>query len=250
MPRPAVTTAVAFAPYAIVSAIHVTAQFAGAEQVGTPTKALLMPALALAVVAVVFVGTRATTDAAPQPAAKAPAALAYRGPVIALLLAAIALSWLGDEAGLFFPFAPTLPLMLLFFGLAHLCYIWLFWRHLAVRRVPLWALAYAAWWVAMLGVLGAHIGGLLIAVAVYGVVLGGTAVAASRCHPIIVWGGVFFLASDTILAFRLFVPEALPAWTSGAVMLTYCVGQGLLAAGVLVSERTRVARPAAEAMSR
>ena len=54
----------------------------------------------------------------------------------------------------------------------------------------------------------------------------------------IAWGGVFFLASDTILAFRLFMPDAMPAWTSPLVMITYCLGQGLIAAGVVVSART------------
>ena len=75
--------------------------------------------------------------------------------------------------------------------------------------------------------------------AAYGLVLGGTAVAASRCHPLVVWGSVFFLASDSVLAFRLFLPEAMPGWTSPLVMLTYCLGQGLIAAGVLVSVRAR-----------
>ena len=70
---------------------------------------------------------------------------------------------------------------------------------------------------------------------------GRTAAGAARCHPVIAWGGVFFLASDTILAFRLFVPDAMPDWTSPLVMLTYCLGQGLIAAGVLLAARLRAA---------
>ena len=101
-------------------------------------------------------------------------------------------------------------MMLLFFGLAHLCYIWLFWRILAVRRVPPWAVVYGLWFGILLAVLWPTLGGLLIAVALYGLVLGGTAVAASRCHPLIAWGGAFFLASDTILAFEIFMPDATP----------------------------------------
>jgi hypothetical protein len=54
-----------------------------------------------------------------------------------------------------------------------------------------------------------------------------------------VWGSVFFLASDSVLAFRLFMPEAMPDWTSPLVMLTYCLGQGLIAAGVLVGIRVQ-----------
>ncbi|WP_109209199.1 MULTISPECIES: lysoplasmalogenase [Microbacterium] len=210
---------IGFVPYIAASAVHVWALAVGADAVAAPTKLTLMPLLALAVVW----GARGagwTRDHT-------------------LLVVAIGLSWLGDGAGTFVPWLPTVPMMLLFFGLAHLCYIWLFWRRVALRRVPLWAAVYAVWWVVLLAVLWPHLGGLAVAVAAYGLVLGGTAVAASRCHPLIVWGGVFFLASDSILAFRLFLPDAMPDWTSPLVMLTYCLGQGLIAAGVLVSVRAR-----------
>jgi uncharacterized membrane protein YhhN len=208
---------IGFVPYAIVSIVHVVALAVDADAVAAPTKLALMPLLALAV----LLGGRGSRWGAPY----------------SLLLTAIALSWLGDGAGTFFPFAPTLPMMLLFFGLAHLFYIWLFWRKLAVRRVPPWALVYAVWWGVLIAVLWPYLGGLAIAVAVYGLVLGGTAVAASRCHPLIAWGGAFFLTSDSILAFRLFLPDAMPGWTSPMVMLTYTLGQGLIAVGVIVADR-------------
>lgn len=204
-----------FLPYALVSIIHVSALAVGSDAVAEPTKLLLMPALAFAIV--------------------------WRGrglgvtPAIALLLASVGLSWLGDGAGTFFPFAPTLPLMLAFFGLAHLGYIWLFVRYLAVRPMPRWAWAYAVWWVVLTVVLWPQLGGLAVAVAAYGVVLGGTAALATRCHPIVAAGGALFLASDTILAFRLFLPDAMPAWTSPMVMATYTLGQGLIVAGALLT---------------
>ncbi|MFE5410652.1 lysoplasmalogenase [Microbacterium sp. NPDC056569] len=210
---------IGFVPYIAVSIVHITALAVGSDAVAAPTKLALMPLLGLAVVWGAW-GSRWS-------------------PAHTLLVAAIVLSWLGDGAGTFVPWLPTVPMMLLFFGLAHLCYIWLFWRMLAVRRVPLWAAVYAVWWVVLLAVLWPHLGALSIAVAVYGLVLGGTAVAASRCHPLVVWGGVFFLASDSVLAFRLFTPDAMPDWTSPLVMLTYCLGQGLIAVGVLVSVRAR-----------
>lgn len=210
---------IGFVPYIAVSIVHVAALAVGSDAVAAPTKLALMPLLAVAVVWGVW-GSAWT-------------------PAHTLLVVAIGLSWLGDGAGTFVPWLPTVPMMLLFFGLAHLCYIWLFWRLLAVRRVPPWAVVYAVWWVVLLAVLWPHLGGLTIAVAVYGLVLGGTAVAASRCHPLVVWGGVFFLASDSVLAFRLFTPDAMPDWTSPLVMLTYCLGQGLIAAGVLVTVRAR-----------
>ncbi|KQZ83942.1 hypothetical protein ASD56_07865 [Microbacterium sp. Root166] len=212
---------IAFVPYSAVSLVHVGALAADAEAVAGPTKLLLMPLLAVAVVWGAW-GSRWTRTHT-------------------LLVAAIALSWLGDGVGAFFPWAPTVPMMLLWFGLAHLCYIWLFWRVLAVRRLPVWAAAYAVWWMALLAVLWPHLGSLLIPVALYGLVLGATAAGAARCHPVIAWGGVFFLASDTILAFRLFLPDAMPDWTSPLVMLTYCLGQGLIAAGVLLAARARAA---------
>ena len=216
-----------FVPYALVSAVHVVTRFIEYEPVAGPTKLLLMPLLAAAVL---WAGRGSAW-----------------GPTYTLLFVALALSWLGDGAGTFFAGAPTLPLMLLFFGLAHLCYIWIFWRRLAVRRLPAWSAVYLLWWVVMIAVLWPTLGALAIAVAAYGVVLGGTAASASRCHPIIAWGGAFFLASDTILAFRLFTPEAMPGWTSGLVMLTYCLGQGLIAAGSVVADRRNLAAPIANA---
>ena len=220
---------VGFVPYTAVSTVHVTALALDADAVAATTKLALMPLVALAV------------------------AWGARGggwtPAHTLLLVAIGLSWLGDGAGTFVPFLPTVPMMLLFFGLAHLCYIWLFWRRLAIRRVPLWSAVYGVWWVVLLAILWPHLGGLAVAVAAYGLVLGGTAVAASRCHPLIVWGGVFFLTSDSVLAFRLFLPDAMPDWTSPLVMLTYCLGQGLIAAGVLVGVGTRTNVPTTTAVT-
>jgi uncharacterized membrane protein YhhN len=224
---------IGFVPYIAISLVHVVALALDVEAVAAPTKLALMPLLALAV----LWGARGA---------------AWTG-THTLLLVAIALSWLGDGAGAFFPWAPTVPLMLLWFGLAHLCYIVLFWRVLAVRRLPPWAAVYAVWWVVLLAVLWPFLGSLLVPVAVYGLVLGATAAGAARCHPVIAWGGVFFLASDTVLAFRLFVPDAMPGWTSPLVMLTYCLGQGLIAAGVLIAVRKRRVAltdvPAAEAVA-
>jgi len=204
-----------FVPFIVVSIVHVAALAVGSDVAG-PTKLWLMPLLALPVLV----------------------SLRLR-PVLAiiLLLAALVFSWLGDGAGSFFPAAPELPLMLLFFGIAHIAYIVLFARVLRQRRMPWWALVYAAWWITLLVVLASHTGALLPAVAAYGLVLGGTAVFAARCHPLIVVGSVFFLLSDSVLAFRLFLPDAMPDWTSPLVMLSYTLGQGLLVAGALVALR-------------
>lgn len=207
----------AFVPYIAMSIVHVAA-LALQSDLAAPTKLWLMPLLTLPVLV----------------------SLRLRPPhAIALLVAAIAFSWIGDGAGAFFPGGPELPLMLLFFGLAHIAYIVLFVSVLHIRRLPWWSLVYAAWWVAMIAVLGPHTGPLLIPVAIYGLVLGGTAAFSTRCDRLVIWGGVFFLTSDTVLAFRLFVPDAMPQWTSPLVMLTYTLGQGLIVAGALVTLRAR-----------
>ncbi|WP_435745822.1 lysoplasmalogenase family protein [Microbacterium sp. PMB16] len=208
----------AFLPYVAASALHVILLAVNSPLAG-PTKLLLMPLLAIPVVASV-------RRLAPPLAS-------------ILLVAALLFSWLGDGVGAFFPLAPELPLMLLFFGIAHLAYIVLFVRFIPRRRMPWWALVYAAWWVAMLVALGPHTGGLLIAVAVYGLVLGGTAAFSARCHPVVAVGGAFFLASDTLLAFRLFLPDSLPSWSNPAIMLAYTIGQGLIVAGALITLRKR-----------
>lgn len=203
---------VAWIPYVVLSVIHVLALAFDSPLAG-PTKLALMPLLALPVLL-----------AAPRLRPRL---------VLALLVGAIAFSWLGDGAGSFFPGGPELPLMLLFFGIAHLGYIALFLRFARIRRLPWWTLVYAAWWVGMLATLGPHTGALFPAVAAYGLILAGTAATSARCHPIVAVGGAFFLASDSILAFRLFLPDAMPDWTSPAVMATYTIGQGLIVWGVL-----------------
>lgn len=204
-------------PYVVLAIIHVIA-LAAQSPLAAPTKLTLMPLLALPVAA-----------AAPR----------LRPHVtVALLLTALLLSWLGDGAGAFFPGGPELPLMLLFFGLAHVVYIVVFLRFASIRRLPRWTLLYAAWWVGMLAVVGPHVGNLFFAVAAYGLVLAGTAATSARGNAVIATGGAFFLASDSILAFRLFLPDAMPAWTSPAVMLTYTLGQGLIIAGVIRALRS------------
>jgi hypothetical protein len=204
-------------PYVVLAIIHVIA-LAAQSPLAAPTKLTLMPLLALPVAA-----------AAPRLRPRV---------TVALLLTAVLLSWLGDGAGAFFPGGPELPLMLLFFGLAHVVYIVVFLRFASIRRLPRWTLLYAAWWIGMLAVVGPHVGNLFFAVAAYGLVLAGTAATSARGNAVIATGGAFFLASDSILAFRLFLPDAMPAWTSPAVMLTYTLGQGLIIAGVIRALRS------------
>lgn len=207
-----------FAPFILASALHV-ALLAIDSPLANPTKVVLIPLLAVPVVSTLR-------------------RRSLRAPGL-LLLTALLLSWLGDSVGVVLPSGSELPLMLGFFGLAHIAYIVLFARHIARRGLPWWALIYAAWWIAMLTVLGPHTGGLFIAVAAYGLVLAGTAAFSARCSPVIAAGGAIFLASDTLLAFRLFWPGGLPDWSNPAIMFAYTLGQGLIVAGVLLALQRR-----------
>lgn len=212
----------AFIPFIIASLVHVATLMFDITWAQAPTKNILMPLLAFAV----FMGAKGLRRTA----------------AVTLLLIAIGFSWLGDSVGTFMPFLPTLPMMLAFFGLAHIAYMVLFARHIAVRKLPLWAvIAVIVWWGAMVALIAPHAGNLAIAVAIYGLVLGGTAMFAARCRPLVLVGAIFFLTSDSLLAFLLFRPEIMPSWTDPAVMFTYCLGQGLIAAGALATLRARQA---------
>lgn len=205
-------TVVAWTPYVVVAVVHVVLLAVG-SRAAEPTKVLLMPILALPVV--LLVDRR------------------WSGAVVATLLTAVFFSWLGDAVGSTVSGDSVLPLMLGFFGLAHVAYIVLFARLVPGRPMPCWTVGYVGWWVAMLAVVGPHTGGLLPAVAVYGGVLAGTAATAVRCHAMVAVGGAVFLVSDSLLAFRLFLPEAAPGWFGPAVMGSYVLGQGLIVAGLL-----------------
>lgn len=207
----------AFAVYVLVSVVHVWALFAQKE-IHAPTKLLLMPFLALAVL-VTLSGQRGVT-----------------WKTALLLIAGILFSWLGDGAATFFPmFEDELPMMLASFGIAHLIYMWVFWKSPGVKsrtRLPRWSVIYAVAYIVLMVLLVPHTGVLTIPVILYGLVLVGTATLASLVSRTVAWGGFWFLVSDAILAFRIFTPETMPQWTSGMVMVTYTLGQLLITYGV------------------
>ncbi len=214
---------VAFLPYVAMSIVHVTLLFIESP-FGGPTKLWLMPLLALGVLST-------STGIHPWP-----------WPALILLIVAIGFSGLGDGSATFFPmFDDELPMMLACFGLAHVVYVVIMWRVRGISRggFPLWSLVYVVAYAVLMVLLVPHTGALTVPVMLYGLLLVATAAFAARCGPIIAWGGAWFLMSDAILAFRLFRPEIMPDWTSGTVMLTYCLGQGLLVYGIFVALRER-----------
>lgn len=216
-----------FLPYIAVSVVHCILIMFQLPGRGFETKQLLMPALVLAVLWSMW-------RIRPWPR-----------PALLLVLIALVASWVGDGAGMFFPALPTLPTMILFFAIAHLAYIVLFWRapdFVAVKKVPKWAFVYAGWWVATLALVGPYAGMLLIPLAVYGVVLGLTAALSPRLGRTVAWGGAFFLISDTFIALKEFM--GLPQMVSDLVIMpTYTLGQGLIVFGVIVLLRMRVGSP-------
>lgn len=151
-----------------------------------------------------------------------------------LLIVALTFSWLGDitlmnRGDVWF------MLGLGFFFIAQVSYARAFWADgMAgpLRAKPAQALPWVAWWVVLLVVLLPHLGGLLVPVAIYGVVLVGMAALATGVNRVTAVGAALFVISDSLLALSQFTDVDLPAH-SFIVMLTYIAGQGLIAVGVI-----------------
>lgn len=203
------------AVFPVLVAAHLAVQLLGAESWARPSQVLLMPALALAVL-----------TAAERP---------RRRPV-ALLLVALFFSWLGDALPAPAGGDTAFLLMVGGFLAAQLVYAFAFWPYR--RRSALfhrrWLLApYLGAVAALVWLCAPHAGGLLLPVLAYGLVLGLMAVLATGVGAWAAAGGALFLASDSLIALRAFVPGfALPQdgfW----VMAGYCAAQACIALGVL-----------------
>lgn len=199
---------------AATAAWHLGAQLAGATGVANVTQWFLMPLLAVVVWAA--------------------AGTARRTRLVRLVVAALALSWLGDTAPDLAPDDAAFLTMLGFFLLAHVAYLAAFWplRREGVLRRPALLVPYAIAYVALVALCAQGAGGLLVPVVIYGAVLTAVAVLATFDRRAAV-GGVLFMASDSLIAMNAFVGGYdLPAhgfW----VMFTYTAAQILLAVGVL-----------------
>ena len=219
-----------FTPYLVLCAIHLVLLETGPDWSVTATKALLMPLLALGVV----LAARRSAVATPW-----------------LLLLAIGLSWAGDVA-LSFPGMFVVGLGA--FLLAHVAYITVFLRMPdqrspdGRRRPPLWTLVYAAWFVGFVALLGPHTGGLLVPVALYGLVLGLMATFAAGRGLVMAIGGALFVASDSVLGLGRFLPGYEFALHDLTVMSTYLAAQLLISLGVLAA--LRAAAPSSGAPGR
>jgi len=205
--------------FVALSVVHVGAIAASLDAIAAPTKLALMPVVAVAAVWALR-GSPSSSTAT-------------------LLFLALAFSWLGDGAASFFPFLDDeLPAMLLCFGVAHIFYIALFAGPARRHPIPAWTVVYALWWGVMVAVLWPHLGALLVPVMIYGAVLAATAALSPRGGRITALGGALFLASDTLLALRLFLPGVSETLTGPWVMATYTAGQGLLTLGLVAIARS------------
>ncbi len=216
--------------FVAVSAFHLIAIATDWTAVERPSKLLLMPALLLSVVLAVALDRRPAAD---------------RRGILALTLlgGGILASWAGD-ALLGEPGTTGFLVGLGGFAVAHVLYIALFAGPLRTRRLPWWALGFALWLAVLVATLAPVLGGLLVPVVIYGIVLAGTAATASGTNPITAIGAILFFGSDSLLAFRMFWPDFDWPPASVVIMVLYCAGQGLIAFGAIRQLAERRPAPA------
>ena len=207
-----------FGPYILVGLVHLAALSVGSEVLSSATKVLLMPALFAALLL-----------SLPTP----------RSSIALWAGLGILFSWIGDVL-LSAPGETGFVTGLGAFLLAHVAYLLLFLRPLRARGVPRLTLLLLLWWAALLLVLAPYLGVLLVPVALYGAVLGSSTAASFGTTRIVALGGLFFLASDTVLAFKMFMPGFVFWQEDFAVMLAYITGQGLITAGAVAQARLAV----------
>ncbi|QEO10204.1 lysoplasmalogenase [Protaetiibacter larvae] len=209
------TVALAMLPFLAISAVHLGAKLAGAVALDQATKGWTVPALALGAILTLLIDRRR-----------------LRPRVFALLFTALGLSWLGDIT------LADFVVGLSFFLVAHLAYIVLF--HLAFHRnASWWSLGLVFWFAGLMLALWPSLGALAPVVAVYGVVLGLMAAFSTRGNTFTMIGGTLFVASDSLLAFRLFTPLFQTPPEDTLIMAFYLAAQLFLVIGVL---RTATAR--------
>ncbi len=195
---------VLLAIYTIIAILNVIASGAHSDVLDHVTKPFMMPLLAL----LVFITTKDRW-------------------IIAGLLFATAgdIALMGSGTALF------LVGMALFLG-THICYITAFAKSGAFDRLkarPTAAIAYAIVLVVAMTFLWKPLGGLAAPIALYAIALATMASAASTFGWWIGIGGALFLSSDMLIAIGIAEPD-LPG-RGVAVMITYAIGQGLIATG-------------------
>ena len=215
--RPPVWPRSALPAFTLVSVLNLIFEGAGPRLGFDLTKPLLMPLLALAMLA--------TGRATPRP-----------------LLGALLGAFVGDIMLLF---SGNLFLVgMAGFAAAHVCYISLFVRGGALRRRGRLVFAggcYAVLWVVLITRLWPDLdSNMRIPVACYSLLLAGMATASFAAGGRTGLGGALFLVSDSLIAGGI-ANWHMPTGTGFVVMLTYIVAQYLLATGCMTfAERARL----------
>jgi uncharacterized membrane protein YhhN len=215
--RPRGLLAVA-AAFVVVACVHLVTQLADSTgPLSEVTQDLLMPLLALTLVA---------------------ATVPPRSRLVRWVLVALAFSFLGDAVPDLVPSDLSFLAMVGAFLLAQSAYIVAFWpfRGASVLRRPVLLLPYAVVFVALVVACREGAGAMLGPVVVYGAALVTMAALSTGVSRLAGAGGAVFLVSDALIALHEFAGLDLPRqgfW----VMLTYVVGQALIVAGVLERER-------------
>lgn len=205
--------AIAWFPVLVVAAVHLTALVLDVEPVAAWSQVLLMPALAVVLLA-------------------EPRARRYRAWPWAL--GALAASWVGDSLPKVVPEGAQFLAMVGGFAVAQALWIVAFTRVRGSRPPVPYTLLLAAVAVALLAATVPHAGVLAPAVVVYGLLLAATAFVAARHGWVGALGGAFFVLSDGLIALGAFRPELVDwAHRDLAVMSTYILAQALLVAAVL-----------------
>ena len=144
-------------------------------------------------------------------------------------LAGLFFSWLGDLLPGFVPHDTSFLAMVGAFLLGHLAFCWGFWplRQRRHRGLAPYAVAY----VALMAAIWQGAGDLRGPIVVYGIVLTLMAVLATGVHRLAAWGGVLFMASDSLIALQSFRNWHAP-WLPVTIMATYGAACLLITAGV------------------
>lgn len=152
--------------------------------------------------------------------------------IFALLCLAIAFSGLGDIA-----LEYSFVIGVVSFALAQLAFIGLFAGPARSRSFPWWAIPYGLVYSPIIALLWGYLGPFGALIAIYGLVLLAMAVTSVVVNRMVAVGGLVFLVSESLLGIRMFVPEWLgwfpDPYQDVTIMLLYCIGQGLIAYGVV-----------------
>jgi uncharacterized membrane protein YhhN len=202
-------------PFALISGVHLGAKLLGATRVDRATKAALIPALGIR-----LIGVRH-----------------HRRRRMALLVIEMMLSWVGDLT-----IDRSFRTGLTAFLAAHICMIVLFWSGFRARVSP-WSVLLLPWLLVMMLVLRPpRLTVLYPAVVAYATVLAAMAASATRGGKRMAAGGILFVISDSLLAFRQFTPWFRSRPWGAVVMASYLAAQLLLVEGVVGAPAVQEAR--------